>query len=106
MSYSGGKAKVGCCLYLIEALTLGKNLKEGFIKRNYPRVKILQNTNIILSFRQNNNEHVAAWKGIEVIMLKTCPSYGVDEWTVLHSFYSGLNYWLKVCLTLLQVLPL
>jgi hypothetical protein len=25
---------------------------------------------------------------------------------VLHSFYSGLNYWLKVCLTLLQVLPL
>jgi hypothetical protein len=25
-------------------------------------------------------------------MLRTCPSYGVNEWTVLHSFYNGLNY--------------
>jgi hypothetical protein len=98
------RLKNGCCLYLIEALTLGKNLKEGFIKRSYPSEKILQNTNIILSFRQNNNEHVAtSWKGIKVIMLRTCPSYGLDEWTVLHSFYSGLNYCLEVCLT--QVLP-
>ena len=25
-------------------------------------------------------------------MLRTCPSHGVNEWTVLHSFYNGLNY--------------
>jgi hypothetical protein len=25
-------------------------------------------------------------------MLRTCPSYGVNEWTILHSFYNGLNY--------------
>ena len=25
-------------------------------------------------------------------MIRTCPSHGVNEWTVLHSFYNGLNY--------------
>jgi hypothetical protein len=25
-------------------------------------------------------------------MLRTCPSHGVNEWTVMHSFYNGLNY--------------
>ena len=25
-------------------------------------------------------------------MLRTCPSHGVNEWTILHSFYNGLNY--------------
>ena len=25
-------------------------------------------------------------------MLRTCPSHGVNEWNVLHSFYNGLNY--------------
>jgi hypothetical protein len=25
-------------------------------------------------------------------MQHTCPSHGVNEWMVLHSFYNGLNY--------------
>jgi hypothetical protein len=25
-------------------------------------------------------------------MIRTCPSHGVNEWKVLHSFYNGLNY--------------
>ena len=68
------------------------DLKEAFIKKYYPSVKILQNRNNILSFRQNKNEHVAmAWDRIK-LMLRTCPSHGVNEWTILHSFYNGLNY--------------
>jgi hypothetical protein len=52
----------------------------------------LQNRNIILYFRQNENEHVAmACKRIKH-MLRTCPSYGVSEWTILLSFYNGVNY--------------
>jgi hypothetical protein len=68
------------------------NLKEDFIKKYYPPVQILQNRNIIFSFKQNDNEHVAtSWERLK-IMLRTCPSHGVNEWTVLHSFYNGLNY--------------
>jgi hypothetical protein len=52
----------------------------------------LQNRNSIISFWQNENEHVAmAWERIKQ-MLRTCPSHGVNEWTILHSFYNGLNY--------------
>jgi hypothetical protein len=34
------------------------NLREAFIKKYYRLVKILQNRNSILSFKQNDNEHV------------------------------------------------
>ena len=68
------------------------DLKEAYIKKYYPPVKILQNRNSILSFKQLDNEHVAsAWERIKN-MLRTCPSHGVNEWTILHSFYNGLNY--------------
>jgi hypothetical protein len=68
------------------------NLREVFIKKYYPSVKILQNRNNIHSLKQNDNEPVAtAWERLE-IMLRTFPSHGVNEWTVLHSFYNCLNY--------------
>jgi hypothetical protein len=67
------------------------DLIKAFIKKYCPPVKILQNRNNILSFRKNDNEHVAiAWERIKN-MLRTCPSHGVSEWTTLHSFYNGLN---------------
>ena len=67
------------------------DLKEAFIKKYYPPVKILQNSNSILSFKQNDNEHVeTAWERVKS-MLRSCPSHGVNEWTILHSFYNGLN---------------
>jgi hypothetical protein len=51
----------------------------------------LQNRNIILYFKQNDNEDVAtAWERLK-IMLRTCPSHGVNEWAILHSLYNGLN---------------
>jgi hypothetical protein len=68
------------------------NSIEGFIKKYYPHVKILQNRNIILSFRQNDNKHEAtSWERLKII-LRTCPSHGVIEWKVLHSFYNCINY--------------
>jgi hypothetical protein len=52
----------------------------------------LQNRNSILYFRQNDNEHVAsAWERLKIV-LRTFPSHGVNELTILHSFYKGLNY--------------
>jgi hypothetical protein len=52
----------------------------------------LENKNNIVSFKQNDNEHVAtAWERLKM-MPRTCPSHGVNEWTVLHFFYNGLNY--------------
>jgi hypothetical protein len=55
------------------------DLIEAFIKKYYPPVKILQNRNNILSFRQNENEHVdMTWDRIK-LMLRTCPSHGLTN---------------------------
>jgi hypothetical protein len=52
----------------------------------------LQNRKIILYFKQNDNEDVAtAWERLQ-IMLRTSLSHGVNEWTILHSFYNDLNF--------------
>jgi hypothetical protein len=62
------------------------------MKKYYPPVKILQNIISILSFKKNDNDHVpTAWERLKIV-LRTCPSHGVNEWMVLHSFYNGLNY--------------
>ena len=87
-----GKAKKWLHSLPTGSMNSWDDLKEAFIKKYYPPVKILQNRNNILSFRQNKNEHIAmAWDRIK-LMLRTCPSYGVNEWTILHYFYNGLNY--------------
>ena len=87
-----GKAKGWLHSLPIDSIKTGDDLKEAFIKKYYPPVKILQNRNNILSFRQNENEHVdMAWDRIK-LMIRTCLSHGVNEWTILHSFYNGQNY--------------
>jgi hypothetical protein len=87
-----GKAKEWLNSLPTASINSWDDLKEAFTKKYYPPVKFLQNGNNILSFRQNENEHVAmAWERIKH-MLRTFPSHGVNEWTILHSFYNGLNY--------------
>jgi hypothetical protein len=51
------------------------NLKEAFIKRCYPHVKILWYRNSILDFRQSV---ATAWEWLKV-MLRTCQSHRVNE---------------------------
>jgi hypothetical protein len=87
-----GKAKYWLLSLPNGSINSWDNLREAFIKKYYPLVKILQKRNSILSFKQNENEHVAtAWERLK-IMLHTCPSHGVNEWMVLHSFYNGVYY--------------
>ena len=81
-----GKAKEWLLSLPNASINSWDDLKEAYIKKYYPPVKILQNRNSILSFKQFDNEHVAiAWERIKN-MLRTCPSHGVNEWTILHSF--------------------
>jgi hypothetical protein len=88
-----GKAKEWLHSLPIASIKSWDDLKEASLISTTPPppVKILQNRNNILSFRQNENEHVAmVWERIKH-MLRTSPSHGINEWTILHSFYNGLN---------------
>jgi hypothetical protein len=53
------KAKEWLLSLTTSSINSWDDLKEAFIKKYYPLVKILQNRNIILSFKPNDNEHVA-----------------------------------------------
>ena len=67
-----GKAKEWLHSLPTDSIKTWNDLKEAYIKKYYPPVKILQNRNNILSFRQNENEDVAmAWDRIK-LMLRTC----------------------------------
>jgi hypothetical protein len=54
-----GKAKDWLLSLPTGSINSWDNLKEAFIKKYYPPIKILQNINSILSLKQNDNEHVA-----------------------------------------------
>jgi hypothetical protein len=54
-----GRAKEWVLSLPIASINSWDDLKEAFIKKYYPPVKILQNRNSILSFRKNDNEHEA-----------------------------------------------
>jgi hypothetical protein len=57
-----GKAKDWLLSLPNDSINSWNNFREAFIKKYYPHVKFLQNRNSILSFKQNDNEHVAtAW---------------------------------------------
>jgi hypothetical protein len=74
-----GKAKDWLLSLSNGSINSWDNLREAFIKKYYPPVRILQNRNSILSFKQNDNEHVSTtWKRLKII-LGTCPSHGVNE---------------------------
>jgi hypothetical protein len=86
-----GKAKDWLLSLSNGSINSWESFREAFIKKYYSPIKILQKRNSIHSFKQNDNEHVAtAWERLK-IMLRTCPSHGVNEWIVLHSFCYGLN---------------
>jgi hypothetical protein len=86
-----GKAKEWLLSLPTASINSWDDLKEVFIKMYYPHVMISQNRNSILSFRQNDNEDVATTRERIKNKLRTCPSHGDNEWTILHSFYNGLN---------------
>ena len=74
----GDKAKEWLLSLPNASINSWDDLKEAYIKKYYPPIKILQNRNSIISFKQFDNEHVAtAWERIKN-MLRTCPSHGVN----------------------------
>ena len=81
-----GKVREWLHSLLSGSINSWNDLKEAFIKIYYPPVKILQNRNNILSFRQNKNEHIAmTWDRIK-LMLRTLMDYTTLflQWFKLH----------------------
>jgi hypothetical protein len=69
--------------------------KDAFIGRYYPPAKIIALRSNIMKFSQFDNEHVAqAWERMKS-MIKNFPTHGLTTWTIVQTFYAGLNFFFK-----------
>jgi hypothetical protein len=66
--------------------------KDAFIGKYYLPAKIISLRGDIMKFKQFDNEHVAQpWERMKYL-IKNCPTHGLTTWTVIQTFYAGLNF--------------
>ena len=66
--------------------------KDAFITRYFPPVKNISLRNQIMNFKQLEHENVAqSWDGMK-LMLKNCPTHGLNLWMIIQKTYAGLNF--------------
>ena len=45
-----------------------------------------------MNFKQLDHEHVAqAWERMK-LMIRNCPTHGLNSWMIIQNFYAGLNF--------------
>ena len=66
--------------------------KDVFITKYFPPAKIISLRTQIMNFKQLEHEHVAqSWERMKM-MLRNCPTHGLNLWMIIQIFYAGLNF--------------
>src|SRR5918993_1828245 len=66
--------------------------KDASISKYFPPAKIITLRNDIMNFKQLDHEHVAqAWERMK-LMIRDCPTHGLNLWMVIQKIYAGLNF--------------
>ena len=66
--------------------------KDAFITKYFPPAKITSLRNHIMNFKQHGHEHVAqAWERMK-LMIRNCPTHGLNLWMIIQNFYARLNF--------------
>ena len=66
--------------------------KDAFISKYFPPAKIISLRNDIMNFKQLDHEHVAhAWERMK-LMIRNCPTHGLNLWMIIQKNYAGLNF--------------
>ena len=71
--------------------------KDAFISKYFPPAKIISLRNDIMNFKQLDHEHVAqvrfkkkhvaqAWERMK-LMIRNCPTHGLNLWMIIQKFY-------------------
>ena len=84
--------KFGFLLCLAIVLILGISARMLLLLSIFPPAKIISLRNQIMNFKQLEHEHVAqSWERIK-LMLRNCPTHGLDLWMIIQKNYVGLNF--------------
>src|SRR3989337_3248504 len=66
--------------------------KDTFISKYFPPAKIISLRNDIMNFNQLDHEHVAQSLERMELMIRNCPTHGLNLWMIIQNFYAGLNF--------------
>ena len=66
--------------------------KDAFITKYFPRTKIISLRNQIMNFKQLEHEHVAQSSERMELMIRNCPTHGLNLWMIIQKIYAGLNF--------------
>ena len=66
--------------------------KDAFITKYFLPTKIISLRTQIMNFKQLEHEHVAqSWERMK-LMLRNCPTHGLNLWMIIQIFYVALNF--------------
>ena len=66
--------------------------KDALISKYFPPDKIISLRNDIMNFKQLDHEHVAqAWER-KKLMIRNCPTHGLNLWMIIQKNYARLNF--------------
>ena len=66
--------------------------KDAFITKYFPPAKIISLRTQIMNFKQHEHEHVAQYWERMKMLLRNCPTHGLNLWMIIQNFYVGLNF--------------
>jgi hypothetical protein len=62
------------------------NCKDVFITKFFPPAKIISLRTQIMNFKQLDHEHVAQSWELMKLMLRHCPTHGLNLWMIIQNF--------------------
>ena len=66
--------------------------KDAFISKYFPPAKIISLRNDIMNFKQLDHEHVAqSWERMK-LMIRNCPTHGLNLWMIIQKNSVRLNF--------------
>ena len=65
---------------------------DAFITKYFPPAKIISLRTQVMNFKELEHEHVAqSWERMKM-MLRNCPTHGLNLWMIIRKIYAGLNF--------------
>src|SRR5215216_3531019 len=66
--------------------------KDAIIAKYFLPAKIISLRNQMMNFKQLEHEHVAqSWERMK-LMIRNCPTHGLNLWMIIQKSYAGLNF--------------
>jgi len=71
-------------------------MRQTFLSRFFPHNKTVQLRNQITRFTQRDGESLYdVWERFKEIV-RLCPHHGIEKWLIIHTFYNGLLYIIRI----------